>query len=133
VKSIEALHTSSGVYAGVLAVAAVVVVVLAASGPGGRRLLPRLGRCAMVGAAAAGALVWFADARRHAQLVKQAAVPVNGHHETVAHLLADGFAGAFLIVTVVSFVIASLAARRHAPAPGRVPARPRAGAGTWPS
>jgi hypothetical protein len=127
------MHTSFGVYAGVLAVAAVVVVVLAASGPGGRRLLSRLGGCAISGVAAAGALVWYADARRHAQLVKQAAVPVNGHHVTVAHMLADGFAAAFLVVTVVAFVIASLVARRRAPAPQRVAARPRAGAGTWPS
>jgi hypothetical protein len=132
-KSIGALHTSFGVYAGVLAVAVVVVAVLAASGPGGRRLLPRLGRCAFAGVAVAGALVWFADAKRHAQLVKQAAVPVNGHHVTVAHMLADGFAGVFFAVTAVAFIIASLAARRRAPVPGRMPARPRAGAGTWPS
>jgi heme O synthase-like polyprenyltransferase len=130
VKSIEVLHTSFSVYAGVLAVAVVVVAVLAVTSPGARRLMPRLGKCATVGALAAAALVAFVDTKRHAQLVKQAARPVSGHHVTVAYLLANGFAAAFLAVTVVTFTIVTLAARRP-PAPRPVTDRPRAGAGTW--
>jgi hypothetical protein len=131
VKSIEVLHTSFAVYAGVAAAALAVVAVLALAGA--RRLAARLGKCAIIGAAAAGVLVWFADTRRHAQLVKQAARPVNGHHVTTAYLLADGFTAAFVIVTVGAFIIATIAARRSTPVLGRAPARPRAGAGTWPS
>ena len=130
-KSIEVLHTSFGVYAGVTAAALAVVAVLALAGA--RRLAARLGKCAIVGAVAAGVLVWFAGTRRHAQLIKQAARPVNGHHVTTAYLLADGFTAAFVIVTAVAFIIATIAARRSTPVLGRAPARPRAGAGTWPS
>jgi hypothetical protein len=133
VKSIEVVQTSFGVYAAVIAVAVVVVVGLAVTGPGARRPMARLGRCAIGGAAAAAALVWYVDTKRHAQLVKQAARPANGHHLTVAHVLADGFAATFLIVTVTAFIIATLVARRRAPAPWRMPARTRAGARTWPS
>jgi hypothetical protein len=93
--------------------------------------MARLGRCAIGGAAAAAALVWFVDTRRHAQLVKQAARLAGGHHQTVAYVLADGFAATFLIVTVAAFIVATAVARWRAPAPRRVSARPRAGAGMW--
>jgi hypothetical protein len=130
VKSIEVLHTSFGVYAGVTAAAVAVVAVLALTGA--RRLAARLGKCAVVGAAAAGGLVWFAATRRHAQLVRQAARPVNGHHVTPGYLLADGFTAAFVIMTVLAFIIATIVARRSTPMLGRAPSRPRAGAGMWP-
>jgi hypothetical protein len=132
VKSIEVVQTSFAVYVAVI-VAVVVVAVLGVTGPGARRPMARLGRCAIGGAAAAAALAWYADTRRHAQLVKQAARPANGHHLTVAHVLADGFAATFLIVTVAAFIVATLAARRRAPAAWRPPARTRAGTRTWPS
>ena len=128
-KAIEVLHTSFAVYAGVAAAALAVVAVLALAGA--RRLAARLGKCAIIGAAAAGVLVWFAGSRRHAQLVRQAARPVNGHHVTTGYLLADGFTAAFVIVTVAAFIIATLAARRRAPASWQAPSRPRAGTGTW--
>jgi hypothetical protein len=133
VKSIEVLHTSFAVYAGVAAAPLAVVIGLMAASPGVTRHLPRLGKCAAFGAAAAGALVWWVSAKRHAQLAAQAARPVHGHHVTTAYLLAHGFAAAFLIAIAAAFTIATLVARRRPPAPGRAPARPRAGAGTWPS
>jgi hypothetical protein len=127
----KVLHTSFAVYVVVAAVALAVVIGLIARSPGVARHMPRLGKCAVFGAVAAGGLVWFADAKRHAALVASAAKPVSGHHVTTAYLLADGFAGTFVIVTVVTFAIATWVARRRAPAFGRVPSRPRAGAGTW--
>jgi hypothetical protein len=133
VKSVEVVQTSFGVYVAVIVVAVVVVVGQAVTGPGARRPMARLGKCAIGGVAAAAALVWYVDTKWHAQLVKQAARMANGHHLTVAHVLADGFAVTFLIVTVAAFTIATLVARRRAPAPWRAPARPRAGARTWPS
>jgi hypothetical protein len=131
VKSIEVVHGSFAAYAGVLAVAVLAVAVLALSGPRARRHLARLGRCAIAGAAAAAALVWYVDAKRHAQLAAQAARPANGHHLTAANVLADGFAATFLAVTVLAFVLATLASRRRPPAPVRMPSRPRAGTRTW--
>jgi hypothetical protein len=131
VKEIEVLHASFGAYVAVTAIAVVVIIGLVVTNPGVARHLPRLGKCAAFAAFAALALDIYADTRRHAQLVAEAARPVNGHHVTAGYLLADGFAGTFLIVTVVTFAIATVVARRRAPAFGRVPARPRAGAGTW--
>jgi hypothetical protein len=133
VKSIEVLHTSFMVYVAVAAAAVVVVIGLMVASPGVTRHVPRLGKCAAFGAAVAGGLVWWMNAKRHAQLAAAAARPVNGHHVTAGYLLAHGFAGAFLIATAAAFTIATLVARRRIPAPGRVPARPRAGTGTWPS
>jgi hypothetical protein len=134
VKAIEVLHTSFAVYAAVTAGALAVVIGLIAASPGVSRHVPRLGKCALLGAVAGGAVIVYAGTRRHAQLLAAAAKPLpHGRHLSVSGLLADGFAGTFLIVTVAAFIIATLAARRRTPAPRRVPARPRAGAGTWPS
>jgi hypothetical protein len=132
VKSIEVLHPSFAVYAAVTLVALVVVIGLIATSPGVARHLPRLGKCAVLGAAAAAALDIFVDTKRHAALVTSAAKPASGHHLSTTYILADGFAFTFLIVTVVTFIIATVVARRRrAPAPWQAPARPRAGAGTW--
>jgi hypothetical protein len=119
------------VYAAVTVIGLVAVIGLAVASPGVARHMPRLGKCAVLGAAAAGALVWFVDAKRHARLAAQAAKPAGGRHLSVAFILADGFAFTFLIVTVAAFAVATVVARRRAPAPGQFPARPRAGAGTW--
>lgn len=132
-KAIEVLHTSFTVYAAVTAIATAIVIGLIVTSPGAAGHMPRLGKCAAFGAAAALALIWYVDTRRHAQLVAQAARPVSGHHVTTAYLLADGFAGTFLIVTVAAFAVATVVARRRAPALGRAPSRPRAGTWTWPS
>jgi len=131
VKAIEVLHTSFAVYAVVTALAAAVVIGLVVTSPGVARHMPRLGSCAAFAAVAAAALDIYVDTKRHAQLVAEVARPASGHHVTAGYLLADGFAGVFLIVTVVTFAIATLVARRRAPASWRAPARSRTGAGTW--
>jgi hypothetical protein len=131
VKSVEVLHPSFAVFAAVTVAAVVVVIGLIATSPAVARHMPRLGKCAAFGAAAAGALVWFLDAKRHAALVASAAKPASGHHLSTTYILADGFAFTFLIATVVAFAIATVVARRRAPASWRAPARPRTGAGTW--
>jgi hypothetical protein len=134
VKAIEVLHTSFAVYAAVTAVALAVVAGLVVTSPGVSRHMPRLGRCALLGALAGLALVDYADTKRHVQLAAEAAKPMpHGGHLAVSSLLADGFAGTFLIVTVAAFTVATLAARRRrrAPASWQAPGRPRAGAGTW--
>jgi hypothetical protein len=133
VKSIEVLHASFAVFTAVTVIALAVVIGLITTSPGVARHMPRLGKCAVFGAAAAGALVRWVDARRHAQLAAQAAKPVNGQHLSAAYILADGFAFTFLIVTVAAFAVATVVARRRAPALRRVPSRPRAGTWTWPS
>jgi hypothetical protein len=134
VKAIEVLHISFAVYVAVAAGALAVVIGLIAASPGVSRHMPRLGKCALLGAVAGAALIVYADSKRHAQLLAAAAKPLpHDRHLPVPGLLADGFAGVFLIVTVATFIIATLAARRRTPAPRRVPARTRAGAGTWPS
>ena len=134
-KAIEVLHTSFAVYAAVTAVAlAVVVIGLVVTSPGVSRHMRRLGKCALLGALAGLALVDYVDTKRHAQLLAEAAKPLpHGGHLSVSSLLADGFAGTFLIVTVAAFTVATLVARRHrrTPASWQAPARPRAGAGTW--
>jgi hypothetical protein len=124
VKSIEVLHPSFAVYAGVLVAALVVVGVLVATSPRVSGHVRRLGRCAIAGVAAATALVVWADSKRHAQLAAAAAKPANGHHLTVGHLLADAFVFTALIVTVVIFTAVTLMARRRsAAAPVRASAR----------
>jgi hypothetical protein len=134
VKSIEVLHASFAVYVAVTGVALVVVIGLIAASPGVSRHLPRLGKCALLGALAAGALIVYVDTRKHAQLLAAAAKPLpHGRHLSVSGLLADAFAATFLIVTVLAFVLATLVARRRAPAVLQVSARSRAGAGMWPS
>jgi hypothetical protein len=131
VKSIEVPHVSSAVFAAVTVIALAVITGLIVTSPGVARHMPRLGKCAVFGAAAAGALVWYVDARRHAQLAAQAAKPVNGQHLSAAYILADGFAFTFLVVTVVTFAIVTVVARRRAPALGRAAPHPRAGGGMW--
>jgi hypothetical protein len=134
VKAIEVLHTSFAVYAAVTGVAAVVVIGLIAASPGVSRHMPRLGKCALLGALAGGALIVYVDTKRHAQLLAAAAKPLpHGRHLSVSSLLADGFAGTFLIVTMAAFIIATLVARRRAAASWQAPVRSRAGAGMWPS
>jgi hypothetical protein len=113
VKSIQVLHPSFGVYAGVLVAALVVVARLAATSRGVKGHLPRLGKCAIAGVAAATALVVYAGRERHARLAASAARPVNGHPQPVAYVLADGFAFTALVVTVVLFAVVTLAARRR--------------------
>ena len=131
-KSPQVLHPSFGLYVGVIVAALVVIAGLAATSPRLRRPLVRLGKCAIAGVIAATALVVWADRKRHAQLAAAAARPVNGHPTSVAYLLADGFAGTALIVTVVLFaVVTLLARRRRAPAFGR-PAQRRTVRTGWP-
>ena len=138
-KAIEVMHTSFGVYAAVTVIAVVIVIGLIATSPGVTRHLPRLGKCAAFGAAAAIALDVYVDTKRHAQLAAEAAKPVNGHHVTTGYLLACGFAGAFLIVTTVTFAIATVVARRRArsirraSASWQLPSRPPSRARSWPS
>jgi hypothetical protein len=116
-KSIEILHPSFGVYAGVLVAGLVVIAGLVAASPRVSGHLRRLGKCAIAGVAAATALVVYVNSKHHAELVASAARPVNGHRLSVAYILADGFAFTALVVTVVLFTVATLAARRR-----RVPA-----------
>ena len=133
-KSLEVLHTSFAVYCGVIVVTLLFLIGLEVTRPGARGYLSRLGRCAIAGALAAAALDIFVDTKRHAQLVKEAARPINGHHVTTTYLLADGFVFVFVIVTVLGFIAATMAARRRPrPAPRASAGRPRAGAGMWPS
>jgi len=122
VKSLQVVHPSFGVYAGVLAAALVVIAGLVATSRRAHGHLRRLGRCAIAGAAVATALVVWVSSKRHAQLVAAAARPVNGHPTSTAILVADGFAFTALAVTVVLFAVATLAARRR-----RAPALTRTG------
>jgi hypothetical protein len=123
-KAIEVLHPSFPVYVGVLVAGLVVIGGLVASSPRVHGHLRRLGKCAVAGAAAATALVAWADSKRHAQLVAAAAKPVHGHPLTVSYLLADAFTFTTLVVTVAVFTVATLVARRRgAGAYGRAAAR----------
>ena len=113
-KSLEVLHPSFAVYAGVLVAALVVIGAVAVTSPGAHGHMVRLGKCAIAGVIAATALVVWAASNRHAQLAAAAAArPVNGHPLPVAYLLADGFAGTALIVTVALFAVVTLAWRRR--------------------
>ena len=119
-KSLQLLHPSFGVYAGVLAAALAVIAGLVVTSPGVKGHLPRLGKCAIGGVAAATALVAWVNAKRHAQLVAAAARPANGHRLPVAWILADGWVFTALAVTVVLFAVVTLALRRRrAPAFGQ--------------
>jgi hypothetical protein len=120
------VHPSFGVYVAVLVTALVVIAGVAVTSRGVKGHLPRLGKCAVAGAAAATALVAWAGARRHAQLAAAAARPANGHRLSVAFILADGWVFTALAVTVVLFAVATLATRRRrAPASARpAPRRP---------
>jgi hypothetical protein len=124
VKSVEVLHPSFPVYAGVLVAALVVIAGLVAISPRVHGHLRRLGKCAIAGVIAATVLVVWADSKRHAQLAAAAARPVHGHPLSVGYLLADAFAFTTLAVTVVVFTVVTLVARRRAAgAFGRAPAR----------
>ncbi len=131
-KSLEVLHPSFAVYAGVLVAALVVIGAVVVISPGVHGHMVRLGKCAIIGVAAATALVVWVDSQRHAQLVAAAARPVNGHRVSVTYLLADGWTGTALIVAVVLFAMLTLAARhRRAPVLSR-PAQRRPVRTGWP-
>jgi hypothetical protein len=132
VKSLEVLHPSFAVYVGVLVAALVVIGAVALTSPGAHGHLVRLGKCAIAGVIAATALVIYVDSKRHAQLVVAAARPVNGHPLPVAYLLADGFAGTALIVTVALFAVVTLAWRRRGSASARRPVSSRTIRTGWP-
>jgi hypothetical protein len=88
-----------------LAAAAVLII----TGPGRRsRAVRRLGASLLIGTAAGGALAAVVDAR-HAAL---AAVPPGGHVSAAGSLM-DGFAGTALGVTVLAFVLLTVASRRR--------------------
>jgi hypothetical protein len=116
-KSIEVLHPSFPVYVGVLVAGLVVVASLVAASPRVSGHLRRLGRCAIAGVTAATALVVYVNGKHHAQVAASAARPVNGHPLSVAYILADGFVFTALVVTLVLFAVATLAARRRRQAP----------------
>ena len=94
----------------------------------------------MIGVVIAAVLVAFEDKYRHAALAASAARPLpHGGHQTVASILASGFAGVTVIVAIVAFIVltvlatrrrARLAAARRAwqEAPGP---RRRGRAGSW--
>jgi hypothetical protein len=124
-KSLQVLHPSFAVYVGVLAAALVVIVGVAAASRGVKGHLPRLGKCAIVGVAAATGLVAWVNARRHAQLAAAAARPADGHRLSVAFILADGFAFTALVVTVALFAVVTLAARRRRARRSQAPALTR--------
>jgi len=74
----------------------------------------RLARSLAIGAVIAAALVAFEDTYRHAALAASAARPLpHGGHQSVASILASGFAGAAVVVTVVVFTISTVAAYRR--------------------
>ena len=132
-KSIEILHPSFGVYAGVLVAGLVVIAGLVAASPRVSGHLRRLGKCAVAGVAAAIALVVYVNSKHHAQLAASAARPADGHRLSVAYILADGFAFTALVVTVVLFAVVTLAARRRrAPAFSRPSQQRRPVRTGWP-
>ena len=131
-KSLQVLHPSFAVYAGVLVTALVVIGGLVVTSRGVHGHLVRLGKCAIAGVIADTALVAWVTSKKHAHLAAAAARPVNGHRVPVSYLLADGFAGTALIVTVVLFAAVTLTARRRrTPAFGR-PAQRRTVRTGWP-
>jgi hypothetical protein len=71
----------------------------------------RLRSSLLVGMLIAAALVAFEANFRHAALVASAAK--SGGHQTVTSILADGFIGATIGVTVLVFVLATLGAGRQ--------------------
>lgn len=123
-KSIEVLHPSFPVYAGVLVAGLVVIAGLAAASPRVSGHLRRLGKCAIAGVAAATALVAYVNGKHHAQLAASAARPGSGHPLSVAYILADGFAFTALVVTLVLFAVVTLAGRRRRQAPQPVAWQP---------
>ena len=88
-----------------------------ARGPGREHSVKaRLAGSLVIGAVIAAALVTFEDKYRHAALAASAARALpHGGHQTVASILAAGFAGATVIVALAVFIVLTvLAARRRA-------------------
>jgi hypothetical protein len=132
VKSLQVLHPSFAVYAGVLVAALVVIGGLVVTSRGAHGHLIRLGKCAMAGVIAAAALVVFVNSKKHAQLAAAAARSVNGHRQSVTYLLTDAFVFTAVLVTVTLFAVVTLVARRRqAPVFGR-PAHRRPVRTGWP-
>ena len=74
----------------------------------------RLAGSLVIGAVIAAALVAFEDKYRHAALAASAARPLpHGGHQTVASILASGFAGATVIVALAAFIVLTMLARRR--------------------
>jgi hypothetical protein len=90
----------------------------------------RLFSSLLVGMAVAAVLTGYAAKYRHAALMASAAK--SGGHQTVTSILADGFIGTTVGVTVLVFVLATLGTRRQARATRRQDStqrrRPRADA-----
>ena len=74
----------------------------------------RLAASLVTGAVIAAALIAFEDRYRHAALAAAAAKPLaHGGHQSAASILASGFAGAAVVVTVVVFAISTVTAYRR--------------------
>ena len=74
----------------------------------------RLAGSLVIGAVIAAALVAFEDKYRHAALAASAARPLpHGGHQTVASILASGFAGVTVIVAIAAFIVLTMLARRR--------------------
>jgi len=70
----------------------------------------RLPRSALAGLAAAAALTIWVATVRHAALVHSAAQPVSdGRTLSPGAILADGFAGMFIVATAAVFIISAVA------------------------
>ena len=77
-KSLQVLHPSFAVYAGVQVTALVVIGGLVVTSRGVHGHLVRLGKCAIAGVIAATALVAWVASKKLAQLAAAAVRPVNG-------------------------------------------------------
>ena len=74
----------------------------------------RLAASLVIGAVIAAALVAFEDKFRHAALAASAARPLpHGGHQTVASILASGFAGVTVIVAIAAFIVLTMRAARR--------------------
>lgn len=72
----------------------------------------RLPRSVLAGLAAAGLLTLWVATVRHAALVASAAQPDGGQKLSPGAILADGFAGIFIISTVAVFAVSAVAGKR---------------------
>jgi hypothetical protein len=77
----------------------------------------RFSTCVLFGVLVATVLTWFSATHRHVGLVAAAAKA----HETPGHLLAAAFGGTAAVVTVIAFIVATIAAasRSSRSNPGR--------------
>jgi hypothetical protein len=102
------LLTAIGVIAGAAALAGLVYRM---AGP---VVASRAARSALAGLAAAAVLTIWAATVRHAALVHSAAQPMsNGQKLSPRSILADGFAGAFVVAAAAVYAItAALGSRR---------------------